>query len=84
MSSGQTGGACFFFEVKSLKLVSLVNNNAEILAKVEAQGYKISHSSPNSSQWIYEKTNTSIPAKNEHMIMLKKSNDKWKVSVSVI
>jgi hypothetical protein len=84
ISSGQTGGACFFFEVKSLKLVSLADNNAEVLAKVEAQGYKISRSSPNSSQWIYEKTNTSIPAKNEHMIMLKKSNEKWKVSVSVI
>ena len=84
ISSGQTGGACFFFEVKSLKLVSLSDDNAEILARVEAQGYKIERSSSNSSQWTYEKTNASIPAKNEHMITLKKSSKKWKVSSSVI
>jgi hypothetical protein len=82
--AGQTGGACFFFEVKSLKLISLADNNAEILAKVAAQSYSMSRSGNNSSQWIYEKTNVSIPAKTEQMIMLEKINKKWKVSVSVI
>jgi hypothetical protein len=81
--AGQTGGACFFFEVKSLKLVSLADGDAEILAKVAAQGYSMSRSN-NSSQWIYEKTNASIPAKIEHMILLKKINNKWKVSASVV
>jgi hypothetical protein len=82
--TGQSGGACFFFEVKSLKLVSLADNNAEISAKVAAQGYSMSRSSNKSSEWIYEKTNVSIPAKIDQMIMLEKINKKWKVSVSVI
>lgn len=85
LSNCQTGGGgCFFFEIKSLKLVSLSDDNAEILATVEAQDYSTERSGSNSSQWTYEKGKIFMPAKNEHMIMLKKTNKKWKVSVSVI
>jgi hypothetical protein len=84
LSNCQTGGGCFFFEIKSLKLVSLSDDSAEILAKVESQDYNMERSSSNSSQWSYEKGKIFMPAKNEHMIMLKKINQKWKVSVSVI
>jgi hypothetical protein len=84
MSNGQAGGVCFFFEVKSLKLVSLSDDNAEVLVKVAAQGYQVERTSTNSSKWLYKKTQTSLPAKNEHMMILKKSNGKWKVSSSVV
>ena len=84
MSSGQVGGTCFFFEVKSLKLVSLADDNAEVLVKVAAQGYQVERASTNSSKWLYKKTQASLPAKNEHMMMLKKSYGKWKVSSSVV
>jgi hypothetical protein len=82
MSNGQAGGVCFFFEVKSLKLVSLSDDNAEVLVKVAAQGYQVERASTNSSKWLYKKTQASLPAKNEHMMILKKSNGKWKVSSS--
>ncbi len=84
MSNGQAGGACFFFEVKSLKLVSLSDDNAEVIIKVAAQGYQLERTGTNSSKWLYKKTQASIPAKIEHMMMLKKSNGKWKVSSSVV
>jgi hypothetical protein len=83
MSNGQAGGVCFFFEVKSLKLVSLSDDNAEVLVKVAAQGYQVERNS-NSSKWLYKKTQASIPAKNEHMMILKKTSGKWKVSSSVV
>jgi hypothetical protein len=84
LSNCQTGGSCFFFEIKSLKLVSLSDDNAEILARVESQNYSTERSGSNSSQWTYEKGQIFMPAKTEHMITLKKINQKWKVSVSVI
>jgi hypothetical protein len=84
LSNCQTGGGCFFFEIKSLKLVSLSDDSAEILAKVESQNYSTERSGSKSSQWTYEKGQIFMPAKTEHMIVLKKINQKWKVSVSVI
>ncbi|WP_309727901.1 hypothetical protein [Chamaesiphon sp. OTE_75_metabat_556] len=84
MSNGQAGGVCFFFEVKSLKLVSLSDENAEVLIKVAAQGYQVERVSTNSSKWLYKKTQASIPAKIEHMMILKKSHKKWNVSSSVV
>jgi hypothetical protein len=76
--------ACWFFEVKSLKLVSLADNQAEVLAKVNAQSYEIKRISNNPPRWSYKKNYASIEAKNEHSIQLKKSNGKWKVSISVV
>jgi hypothetical protein len=75
---------CWFFEVKSLRLVSFADNKAEILTKVRAQGYEIKRIGTNPVRWNYEKTAAQIEGKYEHSILLTKSNGKWKVSSSVV
>jgi hypothetical protein len=84
MLSCQSNGGCFFVVVTSLKLVSFGDNNAQILFKVDTQGYRAERSGAGSSKWLYQKTSVQLPANVEHMMLLKKTNGKWQVSSSVV
>jgi hypothetical protein len=84
MLSCQSNGGCFFVVVTSLKLVSFGDDNAQILFKVDTQGYRAEKSGAGSSKWLYEKTSVQLPANVEHMMLLKKTNGKWQVTSSVV
>jgi hypothetical protein len=82
LEDGKQG--CWFVEVKSLRLVALADNNAEVIAKIHDQNYKVKLISDRPTQWSYNKTLASHEDKVEHQIELKKLNGKWKVIVAVL
>jgi hypothetical protein len=71
--------ACWFYEVKSLRLVSLADNKAEVRIKTHTQGYEIKRVSTSPLRWSYKKTAAVIEGRYEHNIDLEKSNGKWVV-----
>jgi hypothetical protein len=78
--------SCFSAEVKSLKLVSISSDDAQVEAEVKRQSYLVKRISNNPPQWAYENSriSTFINMKNVGSIMLKKTNGKWKVSVASV
>jgi hypothetical protein len=79
--SGQSwSGACSFFEVKSLKLVSLSDTSAQLEAEVESQSYSLLGIHVKPRQWAFQKMEESRrSSKSAVKINLEKSKGKWKV-----
>jgi hypothetical protein len=75
---------CIFWEVTSLRLLSLADNKAKIVAKLHAPHYDTKLISTNPVRWNYEKIGTQRDGEYEHPMLLTKSNGKWKVSSSVV
>ena len=77
-------GACFFSEVKSLKLVFLSEDSAEVKADINRQSYTLKRIDAKPLRWSYKKNPNSVLAKGTGSILLKKFNGKWKVSVASV
>jgi hypothetical protein len=79
-SGNAWSGACSFIEIKSLKLTSLSELEAEVEVKTESQSYSLLGLNVKPRQWVYKKYEDSLNQKQTRKISLKKYDGKWKVS----